>query len=795
MSHTRRMMLIIFIFICFALCVWFFGPLVAINDARPLETIASRLLMIIIGFIPVIIKVSQQLGLTVFSVRQFAISFFTLSAAVLLVLVWSTSFTRNQVLIDRMEDKIADYKKLPDIQATDVEIEKILIRLNKLYSMVTMFSQFEGQVPILMGMGLYQGEKLIAAATTAYQRELKKLFLVHITSRLEDQINSNVGGADFRFKGLKIYLMLGAPARLDAEMMKTWMDLSWSADYGGNKAMQAQLRTHLDQLLYSGFKPVILDEQVVRIARDKLAKIPLAKLVYSGFKHDNLFKNDNPSSDMIIRDVTIRDVVGPNGSGVFRRATGRVPVRFTKGYFTQVYSRNRSRFIEQVRYDSWVLRNDSEGISKNEFEKLYKDVHQLYVNDYIKYWKKLLWKLRIVTFKNVTHATEVLNELSGSDSPLRRMLQVVKQNTSFSVQSDTAGKLVKKAHKVALKQSGQGNIYSSKIADLKKLSEIESPGKPIHDYFNSLNQLAHSKGDGEISLDRLLIMLSELKDHFQSTKDNPNMESNILRRLQTEAKRYPSPLNNLMYQVVRESKLLKTGDLRTRLNKKWQTDVYTQCNAIITNHYPFNRKSTQDIALQDFENFFRPGGVIDDFFNKNLKYYIDTTGRFRWKLKNETDASPGFLRRSLSQFQRAAKIRDTFFQSDGKLRISFSLKPVYLSPLVSRLDLDINGQKVSYRHGPRRVNNVYWPSPGQDGLARITFTQQSGETNSQTEEGPWAWFRLLDRAKILLNRKRRGFDSTFESGKAKATYQISVNKISHPNIKRMLSNFRCSKKL
>ena len=61
----------------------------------------------------------------------------------------------------------------------------------------------------------------------------------------------------------------------------------------------------------------------------------------------------------------------------------------------------------------------------------------------------------------------------------------------------------------------------------------------------------------------------------------------------------------------------------------------------------------------DFARLFGPGGLLDDFFQKKLAPYVDTTVK-PWQFRQLGDASLGDSA-SLIQFQRAAEIRSVFF--------------------------------------------------------------------------------------------------------------------------------------
>lgn len=106
--------------------------------------------------------------------------------------------------------------------------------------------------------------------------------------------------------------------------------------------------------------------------------------------------------------------------------------------------------------------------------------------------------------------------------------------------------------------------------------------------------------------------------------------------------------------------------------------------------------------------------------------------------------------------------------------------------------LDIEGQKFTYIHGPSRGARAVWPN--QDGLlgVRARFELLNGKHSDSAVDGPWAWFRLLDRSIV----KRVGADrilTSFSAGNVKAKYKIIASSIINPFTLSALHRFRCLK--
>jgi hypothetical protein len=139
----------------------------------------------------------------------------------------------------------------------------------------------------------------------------------------------------------------------------------------------------------------------------------------------------------------------------------------------------------------------------------------------------------------------------------------------------------------------------------------------------------------------------------------------------------------------------------------------------------------QDASIEDFTLVFAVGGAADEFFNKYLASYVDTSVRpWRYKDPNTANAMVGaegaaagaapapattgptllgellkLLAQSgpnLDAFYRAQQIRDLFFRDAGgkKFAWKMDLRVLELEPGITDLVIDIDGQGQRYVHGP-----------------------------------------------------------------------------------------------
>ncbi|MGK7326898.1 type VI secretion IcmF C-terminal domain-containing protein, partial [Salmonella enterica] len=57
----------------------------------------------------------------------------------------------------------------------------------------------------------------------------------------------------------------------------------------------------------------------------------------------------------------------------------------------------------------------------------------------------------------------------------------------------------------------------------------------------------------------------------------------------------------------------------------WRDNVVKTFNTQLADKYPFNPRSKEDASLDAFERFFKPGGVLDAFYQQNLQLFVENS--------------------------------------------------------------------------------------------------------------------------------------------------------------------------
>ncbi|MBS0428083.1 MAG: type VI secretion system membrane subunit TssM [Proteobacteria bacterium] len=717
---------------------------------------------------------------------------------------WGWSAWQNLAYVKSVEAKVEPARQqlaaLPAQTQNLVQVAPVLQGLRDIWK--TPLNR-EGNEPLSMTLGLYQGDKLDAAAQTAHQRALNEAFLPQLAKRIEDQLRTaQKDNLEFTYEALKSYLMIHQPEHFDAEALKAWITLDWarSLDRGIPEDQRKLLEDQLDILIAQGppRAPLKMDENLVRSVRALLASYPTEQRIFSRLKRQRLGKD--------VPNFSIAAATGPSGPLVFERPSGKPLTEGVPGMFT--YDGYHKRFQNEVvvvtgliaAEDPWVLGQGTGAADRLRDAAALGDltdrVRRLYLQEYVKVWEAMLADVRLIRVSGLEKNIEIARILSGADSPLANFLRAVVKETTLTPKDGDKSAVGKAAETVRNTRKGLEELFGGGDANRQQLA----PGKRIEsivdDRFESLRRLVVSPTPGgPAPLDDALKLFNEVYvyltavDTAVKSRTSPP-PGDVAGKLKSDAGRLPEPVRsmveNLSTSGAAQARVAERGNLSQDLRP-----VTEFCQRAIAGRYPFVESSSRDVLPEDFGQMFGPGGMMDDFFQKRLAQLVDTSRR-PWRYKPV--AEQGAISTSaLQQFERADLIKQVFFRGGGRgpaMRLDF--KPVELDAGITQFTLDVDGQLVKYAHGPIVPMTVQWPGPRNTNQVRVTVQPPTaGGTSGQVTEGPWALFKMLDRGQLASGDGPEKFFITFQLDARRAKFEVTTNSVQHPIRLKELREFSC----
>jgi type VI secretion system protein ImpL len=185
----------------------------------------------------------------------------------------------------------------------------------------------------------------------------------------------------------------------------------------------------------------------------------------------------------------------------------------------------------------------------------------------------------------------------------------------------------------------------------------------------------------------------------------------------------------------------------------WEVMVWPSYRDKIKDRYPFNLAATRDASLSDAVSFFKPkDGILWGFYEQNLKpFHTKVAHDFIPEAHLEARPRPArpytpFRPLLYPCLKRADEITEALFPEGGepgKPHVEFQINLKTVSPIVSEVILEVDGQKRLYRNEKEFWNPMVWPGQKSTG-ARIQVRGAGGLDEEITREGPWGIFRLFE---------------------------------------------------
>jgi type VI secretion system protein ImpL len=718
---------------------------------------------------------------------------------------WLTSFKNNSNLIAQVEQADAEYATAgePLIKQTVIaerDFEKVLPLLQQLRNMPSGYASRKDPVPSIERYGLSQHSRLQSSAVAAYHTALERMFRPRLLYRLEEQINNKIADPAFIYEALKVYMMLGGLQPPDKPLISSWMQRDWAdnlypsaTNANGRRLLEEHLTAMFD--LEEGRPPLIqLDGNLIQEAQKSLARLSVAERAYQ-------FLKSEAARDTDAGDWNAAKKAGADGATVFEATKGqpldtiRVPAFFTYDGFHQKFIAGLGGIAERMNRDRWVLGEaGQQGAIDQQYNELPSRLLDIYGSEFALVWRDALAKLQLKKLMADKPRYEVLRALSAATSPMRQLIESIRDETALTRER------AKPANAPANAKANDSTppALFGKSLDGPPGAQIEAKFKPFQ---------AVLEGDStRRPIDSVIANLNEIAQNLTLMTENPQLAAQAVIALQNQvaalrnnAPRMPLPFSDMMRVAAAEFEGSLAASTAGQLLIALRDQITPVCQQTIGNRYPFVRASSQDVPIGDFAKLFSPSGLLDRFFTQYLAPYADTSGQ-DWAWRQDSPVGRTLAAETLKQFQRAAYIRDAFFQTGGNVpMVTLSVKPPIANAGVE-IKTDMSGTQIvspsmpatpvtgSTAQAPKVTpTTVQWPGPSQ----RTAILVGTGTEQPSVLErvGPWSLFRMLESGSLVT--KAETSSSTFIVAGNEVNYQISTGSIRNPLNLAAVREFRC----
>ncbi|MBW0147847.1 type VI secretion system membrane subunit TssM [Marinobacter arenosus] len=724
---------------------------------------------------------------------------------------WQHYFIKNAEAAAQVEDRVRRF--LDNWQPVGFEPDNtgrsLLEPLNELRNATLAFGDHRDQWSWTTDLGLYQGHLVGPAVEASYLDMLSYQYLPAVMFGVMAEMGEATEGDADRLDHLRVLRMLYDASGRRSDIVVEYMGDFWQSRFPGQKDLQQRLMAHLKYAMAHtdlGARASAGDDTArmalapfqssVEWAQHELGRMATPERVYRDLEADANREFRAP--------LDLARTSGPAFSAVFERvdefgepvAEQRaehsdplvIPALLTREGLEKWFLRKSDSVTELALVDAWVLgRRDDVNFSQADEAKLRAKLQTLYADHYSNAWRLALSRVDVHRFEDLNHGVRILESLTSGHQPLAQLLDQVERNTRLIPAEGDSQPAVKSL----FEQSPH----------FPMLKEIERQ-------FADLNQLSRREGDQPTGLDQVMAVVVELYEYMRNIQESPDRGKAALAAarariglqgadpiftLQRMADHQPEPLNRLLVRLANESWRVLLDQAVAQLEREWYREIYQPFQQNLARHYPFSPDAARDVALQDFERFFGPDGVLDTFYKNNLKLFLEDHP------EQVGDANrAGLVRRDvLASLDKAERIRRAYFTRGGSLDVEFALEPLNLSANKRRSVVNLDGQLVEFSHGPRQSIPLVWPNTLRDTVeSRITLVpiQVNRSPRSISENGPWALFKLLDEADIT-GVSGSAVDVRFQVDDGEMRYRLHAASNTNPFTQQLLAGYRLPRSL
>ncbi|MEE2730532.1 MAG: type VI secretion system membrane subunit TssM [Pseudomonadota bacterium] len=729
----------------------------------------------------------------------------TLAGATGMTVLWSTSYGLNESRLNQAEVQLAQYVEHRGRLGGDELPEQVVLELQPLLALRDVYQP--GQDGWQMGGGLYQGNVFYEQTETEYQQALQQEFHRSLQQQIARQLQQNQDLPEYLHHALKAYLMLSLPERLDKEYVETWLRADWRNRYADQPEQLDALNRHLTRLLGMDWPGLTADAQLVEQTRRVLRQVPLAQQIYASLQEK--------ARQQAPMDYRFDSQIGHDVHYVFNGEFVSIPWLYTAAGYHDFFKPQQANIMQDLADDSWVVGNRSQDMSELDLANVQAEIEKRYLDDYIGYWRSAISSLRLQNSRSLDEHVRLLNEMLSGSSPLRRVLEEVVVHTQLSKplvdpsalaeNLEGAGKLARMADPKAGKI---GRIAS--MAGRSRLMQLpENPATLVDKRFEPLHDLMLAEKGQSAPFDRVTSALTELQFYLEGITSSGatgqgafdaaaarmrNGRSDPIGRLKVEARHLPEPVKQWVETLTDRAWGHTLGAARSHIAAEYDASVRPFYNRSLSGRYPLDKRANVDVTLTDFAEFFKPGGIEQQFFDNNLAPFVDTR-RSPWRMVAVDGQGLALSKQSLARFEQAHQIRTVFFLDGDAPQVNFKLRATYLDANINRFELDLLGERLEYRHGPARRNDLSWPSATRQDSIRYVFEDHYGVQFSDQVAGAWGLFRLLDKFPLKKTAYADRYQLTVKDQERRAVYELHAGSARNPFARDYLGNFALPAKL
>lgn len=765
--------------------------------------------------------------------------------------LWGISYLNNKALIDETAKAVDTVRVngetvLAERVVRDDNLADTAYILSMLRGLPAGYDSRDTPTPVMEQFGLSQRDRLEAAGVTSYRSGLERLLRPRLLLRIEEQMTevldnrTGPGGQDVDtlYNLAKLYRMVAGDApEIDKEQIKNSFRADFLQSFPGpqGEILRNELNNHVAAMLDLDFGGNVLTDQLdgilVAEVQRELGRVSLAERGYAllksrakGLASEDWIAEQRGGSDM----ETVFET--ENGDTLDTVAVDKF---FTYPGFHLSVLPNLAGIREELERDKWVFGDVGEADAfSDQYQSLPGEILALYTKDFIEAWEEALGNLKFKSMRNDKPLYTTLQAVSAPTSPVVQLLESIRRETLLTQDLsseglagnltggnaqdagtdaaqkifqryvlDSSGGLKRIGLEAGLQAIAPGGLSNALGTAAGGGGPTIIPGKAIEDHFRPYHVLV--EGENSRKIDALLLNFKNILDNLLIVANNPlqseTANSNVQIQaslLRSNATRFPPPFDKLIIQAAKEFDEEFKETSITQLNEKLSTQVVGECRRIVARNYPFEN-GRSEVPMTEFAKLFAPTGIMQRFFDENLKPLVDTSTR-PWNWKPEVSQADRLSNATLRQFERADLIKQAFFPTGNAFpSVGLQVVPRALSQQADAASLEVNGNLVLVTRGPGfnaeiepLPANFDWPS--NTATPRVVLVIQPevpGYRSRREIHGDWAFYRFVRDNRVSSGQNKFVVRETL--GGRQVAFTVTLRTNPNPFFLSAVGDFSC----
>lgn len=717
--------------------------------------------------------------------------------SLLILVLWGVSFFRNRdfqsTLLAQAQTAQATIKErgidMVQVSGQDADLEQALAALDQLRGLAQGYADDKaGGPPLTMRFGLFESG-LSEKAIADYREGLRRILLPRLLLRLEGSMQENISNPLAVYEPLKVYLMLGGqkPGGPDRAAVKSWVTNDWAmVSYpGADRAdLRKRLGQHLDALLEDKDMASVwpdrrapLDGTIIMAARTAVQTMSVADRAYAILRQKAMAQQGQPWSASTVLSSGDAQAFA-NGAAVLQL---QVPYLFTRGGYEKAYQPGLLTVQKDLEDDLWVLGSDANTtMIREQISGVRPGVAALYSKEYIAAWENVVNAMQPAQYFSDLAA---FGTFTKTPSPWKLLLLELRKNTTFEGGSGAAKSMI--ADRIKSRLGEASGLVPTSGAGIDAGQAISAYFKPIHDYVGNGQApapiddfVAAVKTAGQAVLAARSAGAGAAGDAVQAQM------ATATAAVAGAGASAPPMLQSFVGATSKGGSSAQSSAVQGAVSEGYANLVMPACREVTQDKYPFFAAATEDASVAEAVRFFGNGGVMDGFVRDRLMPLLDTAGAvWRWRL--DDPVASALTPSSADEFSRTVEIRDLLTAG-----LTYKVSVQSFSAGVDAAEFSSGGNSYRFAGANAPARPMLWSPQAGVPEAHVTMFKGAQQLDKVEEEGPWAVFRLMEKAR-KQNSGETAFLATFGTGDKSVTFRIELSSPKNPFRRGGVWAFRC----